>query len=309
MILLVAAKSACSQTRQVSNSPQAWLLELIAPGYICINSSIPRTIYSIGYFPDGARIRTSQQAIDEIEYTDQTSITQDNTVFFAVSSGSSIELYSDAGNVSIAAIGLGLSNCSDGIAVTNQVSGQNIKDIMLSISTHKCIFFGVFGSGNVDITPVLKESDKLNYVTGSSGLNSLSRTNSDTATTNGKTEPVFVYIDTTNEEIHRSIKFDVNIDPDSKPKYQVMVEEKMTPTPVPVPTTGTGPNTPEIIGIVVGCIAFLVIFVGLIVYLFRKRKGHIENATSSSAEPERYKSIEKRISPRKNDETSSLKLY
>lgn len=274
--------STCAKQAQVANYPQSWDFTLDQPGYICVNSSISRSVYSIGYFPDNSVLRTAQESQGEFTITGPMSINQDNTLFFALSSESWIEIYAESGKVSVAAIGIGLANCTDGISVTNQVRGDNLIDITLTMSIHKCIFFGSYASGNITFTPNLKETDKFQYISGNSEYIPLKKSGLANASISDAASPVITYIDTTNEENARSIKFSAFLDEDKAPKYPVMREEKMTLTPIPQPSPEGGNKAGMIAGIVIGSIIFVIIFVSLVIWMYKRRKYSLENYTLSS---------------------------
>lgn len=300
MMLLIQfplfALSACARTLVVNSTAESWEIEMGIGQSLCMNSTIPRSIYVIGAAPPNLRVRRSEGSLSNQEFTQYEDLNEDNTIFFAIPEASSLEIYTPInGTITVSSIGLGPARCTDGIAVTNYHQLTDSSIIPVHLSDWKCIFFALHGEQDVTIDMTLKPLDQLSFQCGSKPETKPDISLGSAAKNCPKSYPTFTEIKTTNEEGTRSVEYRFEITDALVADYPIIIQRQMTPTPEPTPTKSPGLGPGGIAGITIGVIAFIAIFVVLVVLIYKKKKEQIEDETSTSNSDNHRKTLDQNL--------------
>ena len=229
----------CNFNFDTSFFPQSWKIDASKGEVICINSSIKRSIYSLGHSPSEINLNFIEAGYPEKSYN----ITE-KSLIFAIEAPSSLSFVaSSTGVYTFSAVSLDQYGCFDGIYVTNELkshyvsakSSEYVKtsktfNLPLKIADQRCFYLASYGIQIASISANLSSSDSIDYLCDSI-ITKIDPTKSPVKTTCDNPEtPLFIRLNTSAIEINRNLEIDFEVVGEST--FSPMnVERYMTPQP------------------------------------------------------------------------------
>lgn len=265
--------------------PQVCELDLGA-GYECkFESSMTRSVYVISSSTEKIKVSHHDIATNTI----LASIDAGNAAFFSVANSSKIVLKAEiAGKVYITYIGLGKLGCYDGIAVNNHITGEYNLIHDIAIAQRRCLLLSANGKQEIQMKyEPIESTDALGYICGNKAFVPIEM--SDVA--NGSYEcdtnyPMLVTLNTStihDNDKPRKLSFSLDI-VSAITNIDLFLEDYMTPR-LQKADFAINSTASTVVAIFGGALTFLILFILLIICVFRfqkKKSKNIQNASNNN---------------------------
>jgi len=275
-------QSQCSVKINVPLYSYAWLFNVNDGDIYCFNSTTPRTVYSIGQAPLNTSLFLSEYP--NISDTVEEFLSSENTLQFSGLGSSELQVrFRNSGNFTASTIGMGKTDCPDGVFATNMVkSNFGKKEIPFRASERRCFFFGSFSDRTVKMSKKLQKKDSIEVLCGNDTIEY--DEDQDTFECLNHSKPMFIKISTTAKQSSRNISPSIESESGFEPAFPNSLEKKITPAPVP--TSSSKKDGINVIFIIVPTVIVSAAFVGLIFFLTNKKTEYNDGSYSFSVDEE-----------------------
>ncbi|OHS95498.1 hypothetical protein TRFO_38392 [Tritrichomonas foetus] len=266
--------SFCKQQYQTSLKPQAWNIIIQPEETVCINSSIPRTVFVFGASPDDLLYTFIEEGVDPVNSNIST-----NSIIFSIEAPSSVSFSSPiGGNVTFSTISLDMYGCLDGIYVSNEIESIYVpSELPIKLVNQRCFFLASYGSHAVNVSMNLSEFDSVDYFCDDKIFKVPSIEKVFDVDCDVENSPFFARVNTSAWEVERNFTMEYSV-AGHEPFASAEQERFMTPRPV-IPSGGSSLlSVILMVAAIVIVIAVIAIIIVVVYIKFCKKNKKIENS-------------------------------